>query len=54
MSWLTGQVLDLEVLSKHCPDCKMREASNMSEEDWEAWEVYHEGQTIKGLLMLWK
>ena len=22
-SWLTGQVLDMEILSRHCQECKM-------------------------------
>ena len=40
-SWLTGQVLALEVLSKHCQECKMKRASRMSEKDFDHWFEDH-------------
>ena len=37
---VTGQVLDVEVLSKHCGACKMNEG--LSSEEYEEWYADHE------------
>lgn len=41
-SWLTGQVLAIEVLSKHCQECSMKKASEMSAAEFKEWFEYHE------------
>ncbi len=41
MSWLTGQVLAIEVLSKHCQACKMKQVSDMEEDEYEEWYDGH-------------
>ena len=40
IAWLTGQVLDVEVLSKHCGACKMHE--HLSSDEFEEWYADHE------------
>lgn len=39
IAWVTGQVLDVEVLSKHCGACKMKES--LSSEEYEEWYADH-------------
>lgn len=39
ISWLTGQVLDAEVLSKHCGACKMKD--HLSKDEFEEWYDDH-------------
>ena len=41
MSWLTGQVLDVEVLSKHCHACVMKNVDEMDEDEYEEWLATH-------------
>ena len=38
---LTGYVVDYHVLSTYCHQCKLREAENLTEEQWEAWMGQH-------------
>ena len=32
----------MEILSRHCQECKMKKASGMSDEDFEEWYRFHE------------
>ena len=41
IAWVAGQVLDVEVLSKHCEACKMNEGL-LSSEEYEEWYADHE------------
>ena len=40
ITWVTGQVLDVEVLSKHCEACKMNEG--LSSDEYKEWYADHE------------
>ena len=63
ISWLTGQVLDTEVLSKHCGACKMKDS--LSTEEFEEWydshrkdcECNYEGSSnamkVEGVRRIW-
>ena len=42
MSWLTGQVLAIEELPKHCQECKIKKVLDMEEDEYEQWYEGHE------------
>ncbi len=54
MSWLTGQVLAIEVLSKHCQACKMKQVSDMEEDEYEEWYEGHKDVCDRDPPMPWK
>ena len=66
ISWKTGQVLDREVLSKHCSACSVRESMNMEKKEFDEWyrshqpvcEADHEGSSgsmeVIGAERMWK
>ena len=66
LSWETGQVLDYEVLSKYCHECKLHEGIDQSSSDFQDWWEGHEGNCSvnfvgsstamesEGALIIWK
>ncbi len=65
-SWKTGQVLDVEVLSKHCASCTQRTEEDKDSDEYQAWWAKHkdscsinyEGSSpameCAGALRIWK
>ncbi len=66
MSWLTDQVLAIEVMSKHCQACKMQAVADMEQDECDQWYQKHkdvcdtnyEGSSnameLEGVESIWK